>query len=114
MAEIIRRAEKGFRHDTDDRELLAVEENRFTQNALVGIKVLLPERLTNHHHRMSIRSEIFFRCKAATQHWLDAHRVKIITGNQFAPDDRSAFVVVSNAAFAEADAPRSLPGRTQI
>src|SRR5262245_11269065 len=103
MAEIEYRAEKRFRHDADDGEWLAVQINHLAHNTPVRIEAPLPQRMTDHRHRMRIRSAIFFRRNDAPQHRFNAHHVEIIAADQFAPADLCAFAVAGMAALAGTD-----------
>src|SRR5688572_28510093 len=58
-------------HDTDDRMLFAVEQDRAIENIAVAAVTALPKRVTEHDHFVCVWS-ILFRQKATTDQWLHA------------------------------------------
>ena len=84
-------ASETIRGNADDSKNLAIDSQRLANHVVCRGKAFLPTCISNNCDRMRTRRLIFFGNEVASQKWLNAERVEIISGNQISPD---AFVSV--------------------
>ena len=61
---------ESWRHDSDDKAVMAVDIDAATDDILVGIEPADPQPVTQDHF-IRISGVVFFRKNVASQHWRD-------------------------------------------
>ena len=81
---VLVRPDEIFGRKPDDREWLAVELDRLSQNFTIGIETALPKIVAEHHDRVS-RARLL-RNKGATHSGVNSEHREVILGHQGRPN----------------------------
>ena len=80
------RAMEAGRSDTHHGVGLPVQHHRTAENARVGAEPVLPESMTENHHRVAPKNLIVWRQDGAAERRVHAHYGKVVAADDLTPD----------------------------